>query len=466
MKIEKTSENGLNSTYNIVIPNKDLSEKVEKTLEEKAKKVKMPGFRPGKAPVKMIREKYIHDTMMKISDSFIQTAHSKILSENKIIPAKKTDVDIKKLDEKEDFQFELKIEAMPKIELKDISNISIENPVVSINEKDVTDTLEKIRKEVKVFKDAKTGALINAGDKVKISLEVIENGEIVANQSDEDLEIHAQIIPEGERVGDYFDEACEKIIGKKDGDNVSFDTFYKKYSKKSKEGKKTDVICNISIKSHKKPTEANLDDEMAKELKFDSLEDLTKRIREDFEQRNKQYAHMYVKRHLLDNLSDIYEFDLPESMVNAEFENIWSKVQEEIKQNPDSSEGKSEDELKDDYKKIAQRRVKLGLIISEVSRTEKISLSNEEVYAEVERSARQFNMPIENAVKFFRENPKYLENITAPAMEEKVVAKLVDKVNLSEKKMNFDEFKKIAKDIVPMEDDSDKADEKNAEESK
>jgi trigger factor len=455
MKIEKTSENGLQSTYSVIVAHSDLTKEIEKRLSEAAKKVKLPGFRPGKAPVKMIRERYIADTLMKVSDKYIQEAHKKILDDNKITPAKKSEVDVKKFDENEDFHFELNIEAMPSIEIQSFEGFSFEKPKVLVEQVKIDETLEKIRKEVKVFKKADKKAIIAEGDRVIIALNVFENGVLSKEHSDDELEIHARILSPEESAGDYFDRACEEIIGKKAGDTVSFESFYKKYLKKNKPGKDIPVTCDITIQAHSVPTQAELNDEFAKEVRFESLDELKKKIQEDFEKQYDNYGRLYVKRHLLDKLAETYTFDLPESILKREFDAIWQHLQHEIKKDPEAAEGKSEEELKAEYEGIAKRRVRLGLLISEVAKTHKIALSNDDVFHLVMSQAYKHSIPMDDAVKFFKGNPGALEQLTAPALEEKVVDFILEKATLNEKEMSFEAFKEMAKDVVPMFDEED-----------
>lgn len=448
MKVEKKLSEGLNHAYTITIPFSSITEKKDAKLKKIAKTAKMDGFRPGKVPLSVLEQRYSGQLISDIISDFIDDESHNVIHENKIKLAAKPKAEIVSFEEGQDLVFDLNIEAMPNVEIKDFSSISLVKPVLTLEEGKVEKELEEIRARQKSFKEADASHAATEEDRVVFSLEASYAGGAVIKDLTSD---HMTLLVDQNFAVPEISGALKGL--KKDDvkilENITLnDIGDKKYKNKK-------INFKIVVKSVEQPTETVLNEELAKKFGYDDLaawkEEVKKRLQEELD----SYARLYVKRFLLDNLSDSYTFDVPQSMIDKEFNQIWEKLQEEIKAAKEAGDEieeltKSEDDLKAEYQTIAARRVRLGLIISEISESNKISLTKDEINKAAWKEALRFGHLFQQAYNYILKNKAALQTAAAPALEDKVIDFILEKVKLETKDMSFDEFKKIAEGVIPV----------------
>ncbi|HLD95937.1 MAG TPA: trigger factor [Alphaproteobacteria bacterium] len=446
MKFEKTQSEGLNHAYTITVPFESINQKKEQKLVKISKTAKMDGFRPGKVPMKVLEQRYAGSVISEIIEDTIDEKIKSIMTENSIKAASRPKADIVSFEEGQDLVFSFSVESMPVVDVKDFSSINLVKPILKAQDKKVEEKLEDLRARNNVYQDSKKAA--KDEDRVQFSLETsYSSGAKIKDLSSEKIDFV---------IGKTFviKEISDALKGAKAGDEIALkDVVLTDLNDKKYKGKKVDI--NIVVLCVEEPKEATLDDTLATTLGYENLEAMKKEVQAEVQGELDMYARLYVKRFLLDNLSDSYTFDVPSSMVDQEFESIWKKLQEEMKAAKESGEdseelNKSEDELKAEYKNIAARRVRLGLLISEIAKANSLSLTKEEVSKAAWREAMRFGQMFRQAYDYIMKNRNALEAAAAPALEDKVIDFILEQVKLEEKDMSFDEFKKLADGVIPV----------------
>ncbi|MCR9267154.1 MAG: trigger factor, partial [Alphaproteobacteria bacterium] len=356
--IEKSSE-GLSRTYEITFPKDDLKARLDAKIEEIRPEVRLKGFRPGKVPSSHIRKMFGESIMGDLLNELVPETTQKTLDEKKIRPATQPDVNVVSeakdvMAGKSDFTFEISLEIMPDFEPADPAKLEINRPVAEVEDAEINEALERLANENREFSAKKGGknAKAEEGDVVVIDFVGKLDGEPFEGGSAEDARV---------AIGDgaFIPGFEEQLIGAKAGEERELNvTFPEQYQAAHLAGK--DAVFEVTVKGVEAPGEAKIDDELAKRLGLEDLDGLKEALKSNFEREHAQQSRQKTKRHLLDALDAAHTFDLPPKMVEAEFENIWREIQHAIEHDhlEEEDKGKSEDELKAEYKGIADRRVR------------------------------------------------------------------------------------------------------------
>lgn len=439
LKIKETLNDGLKRAYDVVVPATKIDETVKLELAKVGEKVKIPGFRPGKVPFKLLQERYGQSVMGEVIERAVRDATRDVMVEHKITPALRPDVNITDFAEGKDLAFSIALEVMPMAPEVDFSKIKLEKMIVDVSDAEVISSLERIATSNGDLKE-KSGKAAN-GDVVKIDFKGFIGEEAFAGGEGKgfDLELGSgQFIPGFE----------EQLVGAKAGDAVTVNVpFPADYHSKDLAGKNARFECTVHAVQEKVP--AKLDDEFAKKLGLESLDKLKDIIRQQLVGDFEGLVRNRLKKKLFDVLDEQTGFVVPEGMVKLEFDAIWQQY-EQAKANGQVDEDASEDDLKKEYQAIAERRVRMGILLSQVAGAAKLEVTTEELRQAIFEQARAYPGQERKIFEFYNKHPEHVNELRGPILEEKAVDHILAKVELVEKKVT-------TADIVKMDEEEDEA---------
>jgi trigger factor len=443
MQVVEVKNDGLIREYTITLLAGEIDERVNSRLSEIRKTAQLPGFRPGKVPTSLLKQRYGQSVMGEVLEQAVGESSRKAIEDNTLRPAMQPNIEIKKFGVGEDLEYSMSVQVMPEIVPMDFSKIEVERLVAIIPDSAVDETLERLAKQYRSSEPIKRARKSREGDEVVIDFKGSVDGVEFPGGSGEGhhLELGAgQFIPGFE----------DQMIGVKAGDSVSVSvTFPAEYGSKELAGK--DAVFAVDVKEIRVMVDTAIDDEFAKTLGQESLDDLKKAARDRLSLDYAGYSREKLKRDLLDTLEKSHSFELPPGMVDAEFDSIWNQFEEARKNGQtDATEEKSDDELKEDYRKIAARRVMLGLLLAEIGNINKIEVTAEEINRALVQQAQQYPGHEQQFIKLYQENPEAMASLRAPIFEEKVVDFILEMAKVSEREVSIEE-------LIQSEDDEDAA---------
>ncbi|MBI1338647.1 trigger factor [bacterium] len=446
MNVTETKSQGLAREYKVSVPASELAAKLASKISEIQPKVQLKGFRPGKVPTAHIRKMFGRSLMGEIVEETVQETSQKALSDFSLRPAAQPSIHLDSPADKVvagevDLEFHMHVEVMPEFEPADVAELSIERVIAETTDAHVQEALSRLAENNKRFEARGKTAKARKGDAVVIDFVGKIDGEAFDGGSAEGQTL---VLGDGRFIPGFEDQ----LIGVKAGDELTVNvSFPEDYPVDTLAGKP--AAFDVKVSEVQAPKTPEPDDEFAKSLGLEGLDALKRAIQRDLESETSQASRQHVKRVLLDALDERHAFDLPQRMVDAEFGQIWSQIEEERKQGRLSEEdaGKSEDELKDEYTKIAQRRVRLGLVLAEIGRRAEIEITGDEVAEALRREASRYPGQQKLVIDFYRENPGAMAQLRAPIYEEKVVDYILAKAKVTEKKITREElFAEISDD--------------------
>ena len=439
MQITETKSEGLSREYTINLPADEIEEKVTHKLKEIQRTANLPGFRPGKVPVPVLRKRFGQAVLGEVLERAVGDSSQQALSEKGVRPAMQPEIEITTFEDGSDLEYKMSVETLPDIELTDLAKIKLERLVPKADPKDVDDALENIAKAHQTSEPIKGKRKSKAGDIVVIDFVGSVDGEEFPGGKAEDYQL--------ELGSDSFIPGFEdQLTGINAGNEMDVSvTFPEGYGATELAGK--DALFKVNIKEIREATPAHIDDELAKKTGMENLEKLKESIAEEQAREYNSVARMRAKRLLLDQLFEVHEFEVPGKMVDQEFDTIWNQYEEQKKaqaENPDTEadggDEKSEDEQRDEFREIAGRRVRLGLLLAEIGRQNEIQIGQEEINRAIMEEARNYPGQEQQVLEFYKENPQALENVTAPLYEEKVVDFILELANVTDKKISVKDF--------------------------
>lgn len=442
MQVTETKAEGLKREIEVVVPAADLEARLQTRLFEAKDQVRLKGFRPGKVPVSHLRKTYGRSLMAEIVNQIINETPRKVIADRNERSAMQPEVAMSE-DEAEaekvlgggtDFRFTLRYETLPSFDVKDTSDIAIERPVVEVADEEVEEQVKRIAENARTYSD-KDGAAEN-GDRVTMDFVGKIDGEAFQGGSAEDSNL---VIGSGQFIPGFEDQ----LVGAKAGDErevkVSFPEDYGAAHLAGKE-----AVFDVKVKAVAAPGELELNDELAKQMGLESIEKLREIVRGQIESQFGAMTRQKVKRQLLDALDKDYDFPLPEKLVEAEFNNIWSQVSRELEQSGKTFEDEdtTEEKAREDYRKLAERRVRLGLVLSEIGEKAGVTISDEELQRALFEQVRQYPGQEQQVYDYFRKTPEAIQSLRAPIYEEKVVDHLLGSVKVTDKTVSREELMK------------------------
>ncbi|NVP56041.1 trigger factor [Mycoplana rhizolycopersici] len=440
MQVIETLAEGLKRELKVVIPAKDMEAQMNERLADAKDRVRINGFRPGKVPVAHLKKVYGKSIMADLVNEIIRDRPTAILSERgeksatqpEIAMTEDQDEAEKILAAEADLEFTLSYEIIPAIELKDASGIKVTREVVAIDDKEVDDQILKIAESARSYETKKGKAA--EGDRVTMDYLGKVDGEAFDGGKDEDAEL---VIGSNRFIPGFEDQ----LVGVKAGDEkVVTVTFPADYPAAHLAGK--EATFDIKVKDVAAPGEVTIDDELAKKLGLESAERLREVVRGQIESQYGSLTRQKIKRQILDQLDELYKFDTPERLVEAEFENIWRQVNTDLQQagKTFADEETTEEEAREEYRKLAERRVRLGLVLSEIGEKAAVQVSEEEMQRSLFEQLRQFPGQEKEILDYFRKTPGASASLRAPLFEEKVIDHLLTEVAVTDKTVSKEEL--------------------------
>ncbi|MDO5646542.1 trigger factor [Paracoccus sp. (in: a-proteobacteria)] len=436
MQVKETQNEGLKRGYQFTLPAADLAATVEAKLKEAQPEVELKGFRKGKVPMAMLKKQFgprvLGDAMQDAIDTALRN-HLETSGDRPAMQPAIEMVDGDKWKEGDDVVVNVTYEALPTIPDVDLSGVELERLTVPAEEAAVTEALENLAKSAQNFEDRRKGSKAKDGDQVVIDFKGFVDGEAFEGGAAEDYPL---ILGSNSFIPGFEDQ----LVGAKADEDVTVNVkFPDEYGAPNLAGK--DAVFECKVKAVKAPKAAEIDDELAKKFGADDLDALKKQIAERLEAEYAGAARAIMKRKLLDQLDELVKFDLPESLVNAEAEQIAHQLWHE--ENPevhDHNHGAIEPT--DEHKKLAERRVRLGLLLAEIGQKAEVTITDQEMTQAVFRAARQYPGQERAFFEFVQQNPQVQQQLRAPLFEDKVVDHIADGAKVTEKQVTKEELEK------------------------
>jgi trigger factor len=445
MQVTETLNEGLKRKLSVTIPAADLNSRLDAKLEELKGQANIKGFRPGKVPTAHLKKVYGRSAMSEVMTDAINATVSDTLDERKERAAAQPKVDLPQdqtvindvLDGKSDLAFEVEYEVLPPVTLMDIKGVKIEKPVVDITEAEVDAEVTRVFNQNRGYTDKGDDAVVENGDRLGLSfVGKIDGVEFEGGKSD-----HAHLTVGS---GEFIPGFEEQLVGmKKDETRTISVTFPADYQNKDLAGKAAEF--DVTILHVDGPNQGELDDDFAKRLGLDDVAALRKAVREQMESALASMGRQHMKRQVLDALDDGHKFDVPAQLVDAEFNTIWQRVEHEVQSHGRSfeDEGTTEEEAKEQYKRIAERRVRLGLVVAEIGNVNEVQVTDEEHQQALIAEVRRFPGQEQQVYDYYRKNPQALASLRAPIFENKVVDHIIELGDITDKKVTRDELAKL-----------------------
>ena len=433
MQITEKKAEGLTHEFAIHIPAQLIEVQIQNRLKEIGKRVKIDGFRPGKAPMALLQQRYGESARAEAVDKAVEEYAFKALKEKNIKPATQPKVDITKFDNDNILEFTLTVEKMPTIEPADLSAITLEKPVAVVDEKDVEEALKRVADNYKSSEPLDAGHIAKMGDVVRMNFDGSTNGKKLPGMSAKgfDLELGTNM---------FVDTFEEQLVGVKAGDTKSIDVvFPADYRHPDLKGQPATFA--VEVIEIRQPAPAALDDELAQKLNMKTIEEVRTAIRQQMQTENDRLSRVKVKRALLDALDSANTFEVPNGMVEGEYQQIWQYHMQDVqKRGLDVAEAEKDAETKAEFRAIAERRVRLGLLMGEIGERNNVKVTNQEMQQAVMREAHNYPGQEQEVIKYYQKNPQALAAIRAPIFEEKVTDLILSKVVLNEKQVSKEDL--------------------------
>lgn len=460
MNITELKSEGLKKEFKITIASADFEKTVDDKIKQVAKSAKLPGFRAGKAPFAMLKKKYKDSVMGEALDDAVRSSVAELVKDKNLRPATKPDVKITAFEEGKDIEFDVSIDNLPEIKVKDFAGIALDKYMAEVPAEEVEKALSYLAQARKETAPVERAA--QKTDVVMIDFVGSIDGEEFKGGKGNNYPLELG-------SGSFIPGFEDQLIGAKAGDKVEVKVkFPDSYHAKDLAGK--DAVFVTDVKEVREPKTVEINDDFAKSMGEENLdklkETISNRIKGDYE----SASRMKIKRQLLDVLDKEYTIEVPSSLVEAEFKGIMDQYEQAKKYNQldENEKSKSEDELKAEYQEIAVRRVKLGLVLSQIGQEAEVSIKPEDINEAIMREARKYPGQEQMVFDYYLKNKSAVESLKAPIFEEKIVDYIISKAKVTEKTVsvedlyNFDDEAKPAKKAAKKETKAEKAEEKPA----
>jgi trigger factor len=440
MQVTETTAAGLKREYRVVVPATDLEAKVNERLDQLRGRVQLRGFRPGKVPVAHLKRLYGKSAMAEAIEAAVREANSKIITDHGfklatepkvVLPSEEGAVD-GVIEGKADLSYTVELEIVPPITLADFKTLKLTRLTAEVTDAEIDQSLQTIAEQYRPFVTKTEGAA--NGDRATIGFEGSIDGGPFEGGSGEDVPL---MLGAGRFIPGFEDH----IVGLKPGESTTFNVkFPDDYQTASLAGK--EATFAVTVKAVDAPGAITVDDEFAKTLGLESLTKLKEAVKERISREHAMASRHKLKRALLDQLDERHKFEPPPSLVEREFANIWSQIEKDMarEKRTFADEGTTEEKAREEYRAIAERRVRLGLVIAEIGERNNIRVTEDQLTAAMIEQARQYPGQEKTVVDHYRKTPGALETLRAPLFEDKVVDFLVELAKVTEKPVSRDEL--------------------------
>jgi trigger factor len=448
MKVTETLNDGLKREITVTIPSADMTAKRDERLVDLKDKVKINGFRPGKVPLSHVSKMYGKSVMGELVNELIDEQTKAVLAERKEKAAQQPSISMtedeaeaeKIIDGQQDFEFKISYEVIPPFEVADFKKLKIERPIVDVSDDEINEQIERIAESNNTY-ETKKG---KAADKDQVTMDYL--GKIDGEPFDGGADQGAKLVLGSNTFIPGFEE---QLIGTKADDELEVKVkFPDEYGAEHLAGK--DAVFEVTVHEVGKPGKVAIDDKLAEGLGLENLEKLKEVVKGQVERQYGTQTRQKVKRQLLDQLDEQHQFELPEGMVEQEFNNIWAQITGDLEQAGKTFEDEetTEEKAKEDYMKLAKRRVRLGLVLAEIGEDAKVEVSESELQNALMQQVRQYPGQEQEVYDFFRKNPDAIGGLRAPLFEEKVVDHILENATVKDKVVTKEELMK--EDELPV----------------
>jgi trigger factor len=453
MQITETNTEGLKREFKVVLAAADIEQRVSNRLAEIGREVRLPGFRPGKVPITVLKKRYGTAVMGEVLERAVNDSSTEALRSHNLRPALQPKVEIVSFNEGKDLEYKLAVEVLPEIQPMDFSGLSLERLRPEVPEADIAAALDRIAKQQRKNTVAERPA--EKGDAVVIDFKGAVDGKEFPGGAAEGytLELGSNSFIPG------FED---QVVGMKAGEQRTISvTFPEDYGAADLAGKAASF--EVTVKEVRAYEAQPIDDSLAIAVGMEKLDDLRQAVSDQIERDYEDLARQRLKRTLLDKLAAQHSFAVPQGMIDIELDAIWQQYQQEQQRQKAAAESgaadaaasppaeaaeppESEDAVKSEYRAIAERRVRLGLLLAEVGRAQSITVSPEEVNRALTEQARRFPGQERKVIEYYREHPEAVDQIRAPMFEEKVIDFIIERAQVAERRVPVSELLKADAD--------------------
>lgn len=442
MQVTETLSEGLKREFKVVVPASELDAKVNKHLDDLKGRVRMDGFRPGKVPVGHLKRVYGRSAMAEVIESTVRDVNAKIVTDHgyrlattpKVTFPEEAGAIEQLVAGKSDLAYTMAVEIVPKIEFADFKAIKLTKLVTDVTDNELDEAVKRIAEQNRPFTPKAEDGKATKDDRVIVSFVGRIDGAPFEGGTGEDITVHLG-------SGTFIPGFEDQLIGAAAGEKRTIKaTFPPNYTNDKLAGKEAEF--DVTVKSVESPGKVEIDDAFAKNLGLDSLAKLREALKERIEREHAGASRQKIKRALLDELDARHKFDPPPSLVEEEFGRVWKSVTSELESTGRTfaDEDTTEEKAKAEYQAIAERRVRLGLLMAEIGEKNKITVSEDELNRALVEQVRQYPGQEQRVWDYFRQNPSAVDAIRAPLFEEKVVDFLLELASVTERKVSREEL--------------------------
>ncbi|NBO17897.1 MAG: trigger factor [Proteobacteria bacterium] len=432
MQVTELEGAGLKKQFKVTVEAPEIDVEMEAELKAAGERVRIPGFRPGNIPMKVLRQRYGKSVQGDVLKNVINKATSDLVNQRKLRPALTPQISIEDYQDGGALIFNVSFEVFPESPEVDLSGITISRSVFEISEKDIDEAGERIAERMPKMVPAEKGAKAQEGNVVVIDFKGMIDGVAFPGGTAQDFRLELG-------SGQFIEGFEDQLIGAKAGDDREVKvTFPKDYPSADLAGKAS--VFEVKVKGVEIKENAVINEEFATERGFESLAKLRDAIRDQLQKEYDQVVRNQMKKELFDILETKYDFDLPQGMVDLEFGSIWERLKQAQQAGDESVSGRTDEDLKEEYTQIARRRVKLGLLLADIGNRNKLEISREELMRAVMQQASMYPGQEKKVMDFYRNNPERLEELRGPILEEKAVDYILSKIKFNDKKVTLDDL--------------------------
>jgi len=442
MEIEELKKDGLKRSYKVSIDKGEIDRRVQLILMDVRDKVNLKGFRPGKAPISLLKKLHGDAALNQAVDEAVREMTDRVFRDRKERPATQPEVEVGEVDEETGVDFTVTTEILPEIDTGGFKPPKLQRKIAEPSDDDIQVALERLAEQSKSFEPAAKTRKAKSGDAVVIDFSGGIGGESFEGGSGEDVQVELG-------AGRFLAEIETALVGAKAGDEKQVEVIFPESIQNQDLAGKA-AVFDVSVKEVKTPKLPAIDDDLAKNFGLDDLEALKQAVHEQLEGEAKQLSRQQVKRNLLDKLAEAYDFEVPDRMVEAEYQDIWRQIKQDMiaageaseeelaaKDEPDSEEDRK------DFRNIAERRVRLGLLLSEVGMANNVELSRQEVTQRAAEEARKYPGQEQQVFEFLTQNEQAMAQLRAPIYEDKVVDFILEMAEVEETTVSLEELRRI-----------------------
>ena len=437
MNIKEIKSKKLYKEYSLEIPFEDIDKEINEKINNLIPTVSIPGFRKGKAPLSIVKKKYEDSVLNEVIQNVVSSKTNDLIKEKKLNLFRQPKIDLKQFEKNKPTQIEIKIDLQPEIKLQDFKEIKLNKYEINLSKKNLDDQYKKFIDSQKSFKKIENNRKILKGDRVLINFKTTNETipEYLRSQTNMPIDtgLEQELLP----------GINKQLISKlKEGDkkNITFDL-----SKLLQNEKLNKIDYEIEVVSIEEKVKFEINKEYLEKNGFKSEDDLKKLLKENSSQQYNQGIKQIEKKQLMDLLNEQYNFDLPEGVLEEDFNEIWQRL-EDAKKNGNLDEDDkalSEQELRKRYKKISERRVKLGVLLQHIAKEQKITVSEQELSQGIMQYSSQYPGQEKQIMEYLKKNPTSVESIRGPILEQKIIDSISSMANLSKKSINDEQYKKL-----------------------